>query len=93
MPVQEVGPFVARLRGATVALEEMPVPTIAAMDGAALGGGLEFALSCDLRVASNSAKMGLVETTLWPSYPVPAGPSGYRGSRRQGQSQGTHLHR
>lgn len=64
MPVQEVGPFVARLRGATVALEEMPVPTIAAMDGAALGGGLEFALSCDLRVASNSAKMGLVETTL-----------------------------
>uniref|UniRef100_A0A023GKJ9 Putative enoyl-coa hydratase n=1 Tax=Amblyomma triste TaxID=251400 RepID=A0A023GKJ9_AMBTT len=64
MPVREVGPFVARLRGATVALDDIPVPTIAAMDGAALGGGLEFALSCDLRVASNSAKMGLVETTL-----------------------------
>lgn len=64
MPVREVGPFVARLRGATVALDDIPVPTIAAMDGAALGGGLEFALACDLRVASNSAKMGLVETTL-----------------------------
>lgn len=64
MPLREVAPFVARLRGATVALEELPVPTIAALDGAALGGGLEFALACDLRVASNSAKMGLVETTL-----------------------------
>ncbi|CAN8002069.1 unnamed protein product [Ixodes hexagonus] len=64
MPLQEVGPFVARLRGATVTLDEFPVPTIAALDGAALGGGLELALACDLRVASNSAKMGLVETTL-----------------------------
>lgn len=64
MPLRDVGPFVGRLRAATVALEDFPVPTIAAMDGAALGGGLEFALACDLRVASNSAKMGLVETTL-----------------------------
>lgn len=64
MPLRDVGPFVGRLRAATVALEDFPMPTIAAMDGAALGGGLEFALACDLRVASNSAKMGLVETTL-----------------------------
>lgn len=64
MTPEEVAPFVARIRGATVALNEFPVPVIAAVDGAALGGGLEFALGCDLRVASDSAKMGLVETTL-----------------------------
>jgi methylglutaconyl-CoA hydratase len=34
------------------------------MDGAAFGGGLELALSCDLRVAGKDAKMGLVETAL-----------------------------
>ncbi|XP_016377543.1 methylglutaconyl-CoA hydratase, mitochondrial-like [Sinocyclocheilus rhinocerous] len=42
----------------------LPMPTIAAIDGAALGGGLEMALACDIRVAASSAKMGLVETKL-----------------------------
>ncbi len=45
-------------------LEEMPVPTIAAINGFAYGGGLELAMACTLRVASENARMGLPETSL-----------------------------
>ncbi|MCH1927518.1 enoyl-CoA hydratase-related protein, partial [Shewanella sp. C31] len=58
----EVGTFVQRLRGLMSEIA-FPVPTIAAMDGFALGGGLELALACDLRIAASSAVMGLIETT------------------------------
>lgn len=37
---------------------------LAALDGTALGGGLEMALACDFRVAANNTKLGLVETKL-----------------------------
>ena len=42
-------------------LEKMEVPVIAAINGIAAGGGLELALSCDFRIAADSAKMGLPE--------------------------------
>ncbi|XP_061590524.1 methylglutaconyl-CoA hydratase, mitochondrial [Cololabis saira] len=64
MHQSEVGPFVSKARALITELGNLPMPTIAAIDGAALGGGLEMALACDIRIASNSSKMGLVETKL-----------------------------
>jgi len=46
-------------------LEDLPFPTVVAINGIALGGGLEFCLSCDYRVASTAvSKIGLPETKL-----------------------------
>lgn len=60
----EVKIFVSQLRALTTAVENLPMPVIAAIDGAALGGGFELALACDMRTASNDAILGLVETRL-----------------------------
>lgn len=45
-------------------LAALPCVTVAAMNGAAMGGGLELALACDFRVAVKSAKLALPEVTL-----------------------------
>jgi enoyl-CoA hydratase/carnithine racemase len=45
-------------------LERLPQVTLAEIGGAAMGGGLELALACDLRIASENAKLGLPEVSL-----------------------------
>ncbi|CEL98587.1 unnamed protein product [Vitrella brassicaformis CCMP3155] len=56
--------FVSKLRASMTAIDRLPQPTIACIDGVALGGGLELALACDFRIASPSAVVGLPETSL-----------------------------
>ncbi|MDW0110800.1 enoyl-CoA hydratase-related protein [Sporosarcina aquimarina] len=46
------------------AIDQMPQPTIAMINGFAFGGGMELALACDFRFAANTAVMGLTETGL-----------------------------
>lgn len=64
MSEEDVLETVAGIGMMTRAVASIPVPTIALISGAALGGGLELALACDLRVASASAKLGLPECSL-----------------------------
>ena len=64
MRMEDVGRFVSMARNLVTDLHDLPVPTIAAIDGVALGGGLEVALACDMRIAGKTSKIGLVETRL-----------------------------
>lgn len=62
-------------------IENLSTPVIAAVNGFALGGGLELAMACHFRVASNNAKMGLPEVSLGV---IP----GYGGTQRLPQLVG-----
>ncbi|XP_022718672.1 probable enoyl-CoA hydratase 2, mitochondrial isoform X2 [Durio zibethinus] len=80
MTASEVHSYINYLRSTFSLLEELHIPTIAVIEGAALGGGLEMALSCDRRICGENALLGLPETGLaiipgagLVNYCVPAG--------------------
>jgi enoyl-CoA hydratase/carnithine racemase len=56
--------FVARIQRLYARIERLPQVTVAEIGGAAMGGGLELALACDLRIAASEAKLGLPEARL-----------------------------
>lgn len=61
---QDTTDFLTSLRGTFQRIEDLPVPTIAALHGTAFGGGLELALTTSLRVFASTATVGLPETRL-----------------------------
>lgn len=64
-PLAEHGERLARIMGdALLRFEELPCPTIAAINGPARGGGAEVAIACDLRVIAGDADIGFVHTRL-----------------------------
>ncbi len=64
LPPDEVKKFIITIRNLLTSIQNLPIPVISAVNGVALGGGTEVALASDIRIASDSASMGLTEARL-----------------------------
>jgi len=60
----EARAFIEKVHGCCQAIRDLPVPVVARINGYCLGAGLEIAAACDLRVASDSAVLGMPEVKL-----------------------------
>ncbi len=63
-PEEEIAAWVLKVNGIFNRVEDLKIPTLVAINGLALGGGLEICLTCDFRVMAESAQIGLPEVKL-----------------------------
>ncbi|MEW9034129.1 MAG: enoyl-CoA hydratase/isomerase family protein, partial [Planifilum fimeticola] len=61
---EEIYPVMARMGRLLLELQDLGKPTIAAIEGTAVGGGCEIAVSCDFRLASDRARFGFIQVRL-----------------------------
>ena len=63
-PAAALGAYIDRLQGLYRRIEALPQVSVAEISGAAMGGGYELALSCDVRIAADEARIGLPEVGI-----------------------------
>ncbi|TGK28227.1 enoyl-CoA hydratase [Leptospira gomenensis] len=88
MAPPDVKRFLEDLKNCFLELENFPLPTLAALDGDAFGGGLELALCCDFILMKNDIRVGLTETRLGI---IPGGGGTQRLPRRIGISKAKEM--
>jgi enoyl-CoA hydratase/carnithine racemase len=88
MTLDQIKQHNRKIFGIAFELENLSIPVIAAINGYALAGGLEITLGCDLRIASDSAQLGLPEVTLGI---LPAGGGTQRLPRLIGKAKAKEL--
>lgn len=88
MSPAEAGVMVSKIRGVMTDVSQIPIPTIALVEGPALGGGTELTLACDFRVGNSKARFGLPETRLGI---IPGGGGTQRLSRLVGLTRAKEL--
>lgn len=64
LTIEQVKRNIHKINEVFNAIDQLPQPTIAAINGFAFGGGMELALACDFRIAASGTQMGLTETSL-----------------------------